>query len=441
MKFIIRNILVLITCFACLNIITSSFKARERTIFSALNSDINEMLYNETKYPPQSSEACLPEKKNQTYVANFTVNYQVTNITTPLIIIPTPTPQCNVDWNYSGHGSDWECYCTSDQQSPIDLPTKDKATLAPIRPVLNYEIVSKGDQLETVDNINGSNDAGTEKTSTKIRYQNYAIKIIAPNMGKLVKLDGSWFVAEEIQFHTPSEHTIAGERFDMEMQIIHYGRSQGDIAKQAVLSFLFKKSPGKYNKFIDSMDFYSLPNPLNPEREIVQDLYIPNVLYSSDDDDIPVMKPFSFYTYEGSLTSPPCTERTTHYVAADPIELSSTALAMFKEALRKPDRIDEKGNVVVDNSVLENYREKQALNEREVFIYDHTKYDCPKYVKKIPKLSQAGHYEKRVKEATQYIRVNGNEPSGLPGAFVVGEDEAKGIETQQANESAVEESK
>jgi len=419
--------------------INSSFKARERTIFSVINGDINEMLYNETKYPPQTSEECLPEKRNLTYNANFTVDYQVTNITTPLIIIPTPTPACNVDWNYEGHGADWECYCTGDEQSPIDLPAKDAATLAPIRPVLNYDIINaKSDELlETVDRINTVD----EKTSSFIRYQNHALKIISPNMGKLVKLDGSWYVAEEIQFHTPSEHTIAGERFEMEMQIIHYGRSQGDIAKQAVLSFLFKKTPGKYNKFIDSLDVYSLPNPLYPEREIENDIYIPNILYSSDDDDIPVMKPFSFFTYEGSLTFPPCTERTTHYVAADPIPLSSTALAMFKEALRKPDRIDEKGNVTVDNSVTENYREKQPLNGREIFIYDHTKYDCPKYVKKIPKLTQAGHYEKRVKEATQYIRVDGNEPSGLPGALVVSEDEAKGIESQQADNNAVEEKK
>ena len=50
-------------------------------------------------------------------------------------------------------------------------------------------------------------------------------------MGKIVTLDGAIYVAEEIVFHTPSEHTIQGKRFPLEVQIIHYGQSKGDIAK------------------------------------------------------------------------------------------------------------------------------------------------------------------------------------------------------------------
>lgn len=37
-----------------------------------------------------------------------------------------------------------------------------------------------------------------------------------------------------------------------------------------------------------------------------------------------------------------------------------------------------------------------------------------------------GHYEKVVKRVNKYFWVNGNQPSGLPGSYVVSEDEASG---------------
>jgi carbonic anhydrase len=430
--------LILIISVLSYNDCKASLKLRtkESTIFGFLRDIIEPPNMNQTKYPPYSP-SCINKTANVTEVASFDApNITVVNVTQPLIILPTATPTCNENWTYEGRGSNWECICSEgQQQSPIDLPKKDDATLSPIRPVLNYEVIKAGEPAESIDMMNRVQDGLGIDDSVKIRYHNGAIKILHPNLGKLVKIDGSVFMGEEIQFHTPSEHTIAGQRFDMEMHVIHYGYSQGDIAKQAVLSFLFKKSPGKYNKFIDSLDFYSLPNPINNYRELYNDIYIPNVLFSSDDDRIPVMTPFSFYTYEGSLTFPPCTERTTYYVHADPLELSSTAISLFKEALRKPDRIDEHGNLVVDSGPTpENYRATQPSRDREVFIYDHNKYDCPVYARKPKKVQPAGHYEKRLKDATNYIYVNSAEPSGIPGAFVVTEAEAKGLEEAKKDE-------
>lgn len=40
----------------------------------------------------------------------------------PVIIIPQPSPNCEIDWNYNQHGKDWLCRCkTGRQQSPIDI--------------------------------------------------------------------------------------------------------------------------------------------------------------------------------------------------------------------------------------------------------------------------------------------------------------------------------
>ena len=40
-------------------------------------------------------------------------------------------------------------------------------------------------------------------------------------MGKISDIDGTTYEASEILFHTPSEHTILGERYPLEVQIVH----------------------------------------------------------------------------------------------------------------------------------------------------------------------------------------------------------------------------
>ena len=237
-------------------------------------------------------------------------------------------------------------------------------------------------------------------------------------------LDGSVYFAEEIVFHTPAEHTINGKRFDMEMQIIHYGKTKGDIAKQVVLSFLFEKQPGASNQFIDSLDFYNLPSPTNKVRNLKEPLFVPKIFYTENDKEYPIMKPYSFYTYQGSISNPPCTQRTINFVASQPIKIGTTAFQLFQEAIRMPDLIDNKGNIIQSPVLPENNREIQPLNGRAVFFYDHVKYCGLDAIKKNEK--KKGHYEKIIKKKVDYFFVNGVNPSGLPGAFVVTPKEALG---------------
>ena len=117
--------------------------------------------------------------------------------------------------------------------------------------------------------------------------------------GKVVTADGAVYFAEEIVIHTPSEHKINGKQLDMEVQIVHYGQSKGDIAKQLTLSFLFERKAGVYNKFLDDLDFFNLPSPASPKVDLLKDIFIPRILYEASNNEIPVMKPFSFYTYQG----------------------------------------------------------------------------------------------------------------------------------------------
>ncbi len=340
-------------------------------------------------------------------------------ITQPIIIIPTPSPMCNEGWNYHQMGRDWNCECAEGrEQSPINLPTKSNAIDTVIRPFFQYDEIPYLNKETTLDGMVKANK------NLRIKLVDNVLRIINPNFGKLITMDGAVYHAQEISIHTPSEHTIDGKKYDMEIQIVHFGQTKGDIAKQVVVSFLFEGRPGVYNKFIDDLDFFNLPNPINKEVDLTHNIYIPKIFYSAEDQEMPTWKPFSFYTYQGSITSPPCTERTIMYVASKPLPISTTALQLFREALRVPDVINGKGDVIVSDWIPNNSRQTQPLNGRPVFHYDHEKNCGPDPVKHKPQ--PKGHYEKVLKSATNYFYVNDIHPSGLPGAFVVSDKEALG---------------
>lgn len=392
------------------------------TICSASNANITKFFCILIKYSGLGkSDTCDPRKYQGKLGAQGT--FVVQTVTQPLIIIPVASHNCNAGWNYGKKGSDWECLCKEGlQQSPIDLPPISLGIATDAKPVFDYERV---EPKMTNDFAAAGINAGDKNV---IRLEQETLKIKHPKFGKIVTLDGAVYYAQEIIFHTPSEHKINGVTFEMEMQIIHRGKSVGDTLKTVILSFLFKSKPGSFNKFIDKLDFFDLPNPLEKARELNSALFIPQILQDSNDEDLSFMQPFSFYTYQGSFTAPPCQEKTIHMVASKPVELSNTALEMFKESLRIPDQMDNNGNVKLSNSSLDNARLTQPLNGRAVFHYNHADFGCPQMNLKKSKQggggSGEGHYERVDRTATEYFFVNGQKPSGIPNAFVVPTKEA-----------------
>lgn len=369
-------------------------------------------------------------KKQQNLNLSLTANNRrigLRKVTQPMIIIPMPSRYANEQWDYKSRGSDWEGICKEGlEQSPIDLPNDVQAISSAVRPLFQYENINN---ISLENNKEGKYKVGE---NIKIIYDDFALRIYSNNFGKLVTVNGNVYKANQIVFHTPSEHTINSQRFDLEMQVIHQGVSKGDYGKKAILSFLFKAKPGVYNKFLEKLDFFNLPNPIEKSRDITNPLFIPHVFYDSDDEDIYMTPPFSFYTYSGSLSEPPCSENTIVYVSSKVIEVSVTTLELFKEALRIPYMEDEKGNIILGNMAnTENYRQTQALNGRTIFYYEHTKYNCPEFIEKksnnnLANSQNGGHYEKVEKTIEEYIFINGHKPSGMPGSFVVSDNEAKG---------------
>lgn len=360
------------------------------------------------------SSACIDTESNFSFCFTYETDKEKTKcnyIKQTIILIPLPSPTCNKDWNYLQKGLDWGCVCKEGQsQSPIDLPKKEDAIDSPITPIFSYSLISK----YMADSIEGSQHKGN------LKIQNWKhLHILHDDLGRITTQDGTIYQAQEITFHTPSNHKIDGKQFDLEVTILHSGITKGDIAKQVSLSFLFEGSPGAYNKFFDDIDIFNLPNPFTKEVELLKDLFLPKILYQSDEEGIE-LKPFSHYTYEGSLTYPPCTEQTIIYVASKPLKLSTTTIALFKEALRKPDLYNSRGLYFSSPPSYGSKREIQSINGRPIFHYEA----CEK--EKV-KISQEGHYEKVKDKSILFFYVNGDKPSGVPGAMVVTKNEALGI--------------
>ena len=130
---------------------------------------------------------------------------------------------------------------------------------------------------------------------------------IKGNFGSLLTYEFLQYETYEMQFHTHSDHSINNEYFDLEVEILFRCVTPGNIRKQAVLSVLYKVKPGAKNLFFDNdIEVLNLPDQIDTKRRLrnivnLQDLF----LYDKDD----IYEPFSYYQYEGSLSSPSCVGR------------------------------------------------------------------------------------------------------------------------------------
>ncbi len=152
--------------------------------------------------------------------------------------------------------------------------------------------------------------------------------------GSNLRFGETVYELKQYHFHAPSEHTIERRHFPMEMHLVHQSADGG----LAVLGVLIQE--GDHNPAFEPV-WANLPAAVGEE---VQHRFVTvNV-----DDLLPV--DHGTYRYRGSLTTPPCSEGVSWFVALQPIELSTDQIATYTSIFQG------------------NNRPVQPLNNRTVFL-------------------------------------------------------------------------
>jgi carbonic anhydrase len=91
--------------------------------------------------------------------------------------------------------------------------------------------------------------------------------------------DDDTFVPINFHFHAPSDHTIRGKHFDLEMHIVHLRKQTKGLGAVLTIPFDTKLGGNIHNDFIESLS----PEKLNDDAEfIVLDEELNNGYYESE---------------------------------------------------------------------------------------------------------------------------------------------------------------
>ncbi len=196
------------------------------------------------------------------------------------------------------------------QQSPVDLTAPISAFAS--SPQIDWSRVNGG---EIVNN-------------------GHTLQMNVEKAGGIVR-NGKLFKLIQFHFHTPSEHTIDGHHFPMEAHFVHQA-SDGSLA---VIGVMFTE--GANNATLDPI-WWAAPGM--PGKAAVS--------FAFDPEDLLPTNRASMW-YEGSLTTPPCSEIVDWTVMTTPLTASKAQITVFRSLFG------------------ENARPTQPLNRRFILATPH----------------------------------------------------------------------
>jgi carbonic anhydrase len=200
------------------------------------------------------------------------------------------------EWDYGAqHGPkhwgelkpDFESCALGKEQSPIDIRNAVHAKLEPIK--FDYHPTP----LHIIDN-------------------GHAIQVnYAP--GSSITVGDQRYELVQFHFHNPSEEKINGKSYPMVAHLVHKN-SDGALAVVAVLL-----KQGQQNALVKTL-WTNLP-PEKDKEKVAENTSINAARL------IPANH--AYYTFTGSLTTPPCSEGVTWFVLVSPMQVSETQVARF----------------------------------------------------------------------------------------------------------------
>lgn len=198
-------------------------------------------------------------------------------------------------WGYEGaigpdHWGDVDAaskVCSAgSQQSPIDIVGSIKAQLPPLH-------------------------FGWRKKADAIVNNGHTIQLnIEP--GSTLKVGKDDYALVQFHFHRPSEHTIAGKSYPMEVHFVHRNAAGG----QAVVGVLMTagKTNASFGKIVATMPAHEGP-AVKADAAIDPTKLLPAAL--------------GYYRYAGSLTTPPCSEVVNWFLLREPIQVAQADIDAF----------------------------------------------------------------------------------------------------------------
>ncbi|QND61968.1 carbonic anhydrase [Mesorhizobium huakuii] len=139
----------------------------------------------------------------------------------------------------------------------------------------------------------------------------HTIQINMPEGSTLTRGDRVYELVQ-FHFHAPSEHQVAGKTFPMEAHFVHKDTQSGGLG---VLGVFLR--PGATNVSFAGL---AAAFPGKSGEEIAVDEVDPNGLLPAS---------LGYWTYEGSLTTPPCTENVEWMVAMEPVGVDPADIERF----------------------------------------------------------------------------------------------------------------
>ena len=203
-------------------------------------------------------------------------------------------------WGYEGHAgpAHWaeldenSATCGSGlRQSPIDIAATTPADLAPIQ--FDYRDAT----LEMVNN-------------------GHTIQVNR-GMGSSITVDGEKYDLLQFHFHSPSENTVDGQPYAMEMHLVHKN-DQGQLAVVGV----FLKAGADNAALAKAWDH--MPDHAGHTEQAATVSINPGEL-------LPANR--AYRRFNGSLTTPPCSEGVKWFVMQDAIEVSAAQVKAFSKVI------------------------------------------------------------------------------------------------------------
>lgn len=200
-------------------------------------------------------------------------------------------------WDYAGetgpeHWSEIEQNnCGGQAQSPVDIvETKKDESLKPIE--FHYD-----SQTKIHDVINNGHTIQFDFES-----------------GNYIMLNGEKYELKQFHFHEADEHTIKGVRYPLVVHMVHVSKD----GKYAVVAVMAEEDT-QNNSVFNFLEKY-LPVNINEMKKVDASLDLNQIL--------PVKR--TYYTYNGSLTTPPCTEGVEWFIFKNPINVSPKMIQELK---------------------------------------------------------------------------------------------------------------